>query len=128
MYGITENSIREAHIIEKTSPINCEWFTCPKITASEFAETVTSDSSLDLEKLYTEIDEQCQALSPLNNENEIVITSEYLKCFVRKKTKTDYDLSDRIEHLSVMLYLVSVNQTVRVQMKKATICVHEIDI
>ena len=89
-----------------------KWFTCPKITASEFAETVTLDSSLDLEKLYTEIDELCEVISLLNNENEIVITNEYVKYFIGKVIKADYDLFDKIEHLSVMLYLVSVHQKI----------------
>ena len=44
LYGSIESSIPKAYMIEKANPINCKWFTRPKIAASEFAETVTSSS------------------------------------------------------------------------------------
>ena len=83
---------------------------------------------LDVEKVLAEIKELCEVIRPLNNKNEIAVTSGHVKAFMKQITKGDHELFERIEQLSVMLYLVSVHQKMaRVLVQEATTYANRID-
>ena len=71
-YGKADSPPDEDTISRRIKPISCEWFLCPKVAMSEFAETITQNMEILKDEHMKYIDaskfsEMSQQIKPLLN-------------------------------------------------------------